>query len=170
MSWLKNFILTLSSIGASIRTKRTSKYSLMPRNSNQVRQGRSARVRFRGCWCISGGDPGDRKSMRRNLSLVNAERPVTITSGEMEPVLGGILSSRSETRSTVDRRSFGNAGKIIPSNQTLCRHGANPQENVSGRTGAISSSDESSRVVSDGYGPCIAVEKMSRRDCERWES
>ena len=93
----------LSSRGASIWNKRSSKYSLMPRNSNQVRQGRSARVGFRGCWRISGGNPADRKSIRRNLSLVvNAERPVIITSGEMEAVFGGTLSSRSETRSTVD--------------------------------------------------------------------
>lgn len=62
---------------------------------------------FLGLW-----DIGGRKEITRCLSRVVTARPVAKNSGEMYPEIG-ILSSRRDTSSCVDKRTRGNIGKAV---------------------------------------------------------
>ena len=85
-SWLKNRMVIRLSKGVSIRDTTTSKYSLSPLKESEVRAGRATHVIGRGCrLALSAGDRGDRNSSVSSWSLVNVDRVMTITSGEMYP-------------------------------------------------------------------------------------
>ena len=86
--------------------------------------------------------------MKSSWSLVNADRLVTICSGEMIPDFG-ISSRQSVTRSVVDKRSFPNAGNGngMPLNWSDRRRGADPLRNESVMAGAFSSFERSVRSV-----------------------
>jgi hypothetical protein len=86
---LKKVILKLLSRGASMRTTRSSKYSLTPLKAKYPRMGRTERVEGGGrrlAW--SGQDRGDWNLREKEERLVNVERAVTIVSGEMYPEWG----------------------------------------------------------------------------------
>ena len=76
--------------------------------------------------------------MVRCVSLVNADRHVTIASGEMY-LECGILKRESRERAMVDKRSLGNPGNGMLVKKSDCRRGADPPRNISGSARAVSS-------------------------------
>jgi hypothetical protein len=127
-----------------------------------VREGRTVRVCGRGDWVVRflGNELLDRKLMRMDRSLVKIARDLTITSGEMYPVLG-IYSRCRSTRSRVDKRNFGNVGNGTPCNSILLRRGADPPRNISEITGGISASQLRARLRRIENDSCMNVTHFS---------
>src|SRR6267154_38976 len=154
----KKIIEKALSRGRSMWATRSSRYSLAPLNLKRARAGRTQRVGGgRRRVCLSGRGRGDSKSRNSLSRRVNAEKPVTIASGEMYPE-GGIVERESSARLGADKRSFGIPGNGTYSKISDRRLGADPPKNESGRvgnTGSCSSFDATSKYVSFGNGSCI---------------
>src|ERR1700730_12605510 len=101
--------------------------------------------------------------MERCSSLVNADRPATIASGEMYPEWG-ISQRRSSTRSLAHESSFRIAGNGMAVIQSDCRRSADPPKNESGRTSALLSPATSLRYVSAGNGSFIAAANRFKKE------
>lgn len=98
--------------------------------------------------------------------LVNEKRHVTMVSGEMYPECG-ILRRVRETRPVADKRSLGSEGNEMQFNSRVCRRGACPPRNQTGRAGVELlriKKQSSARYVSAGNCPCIAETDRSNRD------
>ena len=98
------------------------------------------------------------------MSLFNADRAVTIASGEMYPERGMSVRQRV-TRSVADESSFGNSGNKMWLNSSECKRGEDPPKNELGSgTGVVPCDTESFRSVSAGNGSSIA--SMIFLNCE----
>ena len=95
-------------------------------------------------------------------SLVNVDRVVMISSGEMIPDFG-ICQRSQATRSVADKSSFPNAGNGngMPLKSSDRRRGADPPRNESGMTGALSSFETSVRSVNSWNRFFIAADFKS---------
>src|SRR5260221_1038052 len=156
--WSKNCMLKRLREGALIWATKSSKYPQTPRNARKVRDERRAHIGGGDHWSGRPGEGvGEENVIISHVSLGNADRLVSSTSGDMYPGLGISVRWR-ERRSLAARRSVGSAGNGMPCKMRYCRRGADLPKNVSGRTCTVSSvpsSDRSSRNVNAGNGSCI---------------
>src|SRR5712671_7432471 len=86
-----------------------------------------------------------------------------MTSGEMYPE-SGMSRRESSTRPLTDKSSFGIIGNGMLLNLSVCRHGADPPKNESGRIGTTPRYTQTSRCVNCGNGFCIAAANLSQRE------
>jgi hypothetical protein len=74
--------------------------------------------------------------MENSLSWTNVERQVMIASGEKYPSLG-ISTSPKEVMVFMDRRSLGNAGKVMSNRWMTRKCGVDPLRNVLGNAHVV---------------------------------